>query len=73
MKGGGMRRKRRDVEADLRAAGFTRIAGRGKGSHEVWLHEPTGTKVVLPRPKGDLIPDYVDKQVQQAIRESQRS
>ena len=68
-----MRRRRRDVEADLRVAGFIRIAGRGKGSHELWLHEPTGTKVVLPKPNADLLPDYVDKQVQQAIRESQRA
>jgi len=67
-----MRRKLRDLEADLRTAGFSRLPGRGKGSHELWLHPSSGAKVLLPRPKGDLLPDYVDKQVQKAIRESRR-
>ncbi len=68
-----MRRKLRDVERDLAAAGFSRLSGRGKGSHELWFHPPTGTKVLLPRPKGDLLPDYVDKQVRQAILASQQA
>lgn len=65
-----MRRKRRDLGADLRTAGFIRLSHRGKGSHELWIHPSTSTKVLLPRPKGDLLPDYVDKQVQKAIVES---
>jgi len=66
-----MRRKLRDLESDLKAAGFSRLAGRGKGSHELWLHPSTGAKVLVPRPKSDLLPDYVDKQVQKAIEQSQ--
>lgn len=65
-----MRRKFRDVERDLRATGFLSVSRRGKGSHELWLHPQSGTTVLVPRPKGDLLPDYVDKQVQKAIRES---
>ena len=68
-----MRRKLRDVEHDLEAAGFTRLSGRGKGSHELWFHSRTGARVLLPRPKGDLLPDYVDKQVKKAIRQSQEA
>lgn len=30
----------------------------------------SGAKVLVPRPKGDLLPDYVDKQVRKAILES---
>lgn len=65
-----MRRKLRDVESDLRSAGFSRLSRRGKGSHELWFHPRTETKVLVPRPKGDLLPDYVDKQVQKAILQS---
>lgn len=65
-----MRRKLRDLESELRDAGFTKVSRRGKGSHELWLHTPTGVKVLLPRPKGDVLPDYADKQVQLAIAES---
>lgn len=68
-----MRRKLRDLESDLRSAGFSNVSRRGKGSHEMWLHPQTGTKVLVPRPKGDLLPDYVDKQVQKAIRETRET
>lgn len=65
-----VRRKLREVEQDLRNAGFRVVSGRGKGSHTWWLHEPTGVRINVPRPKGDLLPDYVDKEVQRAIRKT---
>ena len=68
-----MRRKLREIERDLGAAGFVKLPGRGKGSHELWVHQATGTRVIIPRPKGDLLPDYVDKQVQKAIEESRQA
>lgn len=68
-----MRRKLRDVERDLATAGCSRRSGRGKGSHELWIHLPTETNVLIPRPKGDLLPDYVDRNVRQAIQTSQKA
>ena len=65
-----VRRKLRDIERDLMDAGFRPIASRGKGSHTLWLHQPTGAQMNLPRPKGDLLPDYVDREAQEAIRKS---
>jgi predicted RNA binding protein YcfA (HicA-like mRNA interferase family) len=65
-----MRRKLRDLERDLKSAGFSKVSRRGKGSHELWFHPQTGKKVLVPQPKGDLLPDYVDKQVRKAILES---
>ena len=64
------RRKLRDIERDLVAAGFERFPGRGKGGHVLWIHARSGARVLVPRPKGDLVPDYVAKQVQDAIARS---
>jgi predicted RNA binding protein YcfA (HicA-like mRNA interferase family) len=67
---GMVRRKQRDVESELRQAGCRPLSSRGKGSHVRWLHDASGMKVSLPRPKGDLLPGYVDKQVKDAILEA---
>jgi predicted RNA binding protein YcfA (HicA-like mRNA interferase family) len=63
-----VRRKLRDLERELREAGFEPLAHRGKGSHTIWLHEASGLQVIVPKPKGDLLPDYVNSQVKDAIR-----
>ena len=65
-----MRKKLREAERELSDAGFQKVPGRGKGSHQWWLHEQTGTRVNVPRPKGDLISDYLEKQIREAIRKS---
>lgn len=67
---GSVRRKLRDIERDLIAADFERFPGRGKGSHVLWIHARSGARVLVPRPKGDMVPDYVAKQVQEAIARS---
>ncbi|MEU8221215.1 type II toxin-antitoxin system HicA family toxin [Kribbella sp. NPDC048915] len=40
-------KKRSDAEKDLKAKGFTKQPGRGKGSHEVWK-DSNGNSVTVP-------------------------
>lgn len=66
-----MPRKVRQLKADLRAAGFVELPGRGKGSHSVWVHEVhTGISVTLSGHEGDDAKRYQENQVTSAIRES---
>jgi predicted RNA binding protein YcfA (HicA-like mRNA interferase family) len=46
-------KKRRDAERELKAKGFKKESGRGKGSHEVWKNEQ-GVSLTVPN-HGDEI------------------
>ena len=66
-----MPRKIRQLEAELRRAGFAIDKNRGKGSHDVWKH-PTGVQVTLSGNAGDDARPYQEKQVREAIREAKQ-
>lgn len=61
-----MPRKLRDIIAELRAAGFSEVPGRGKGDHVLWRH-PGGEKVLLDGRPGDDAQRYQEKQAREAI------
>jgi hypothetical protein len=66
-----MPRKVRDLEADLRSAGFVYDPDRGKGNHGWWEH-PTGVKVNLAGRSGADAKSYQEKEVREAIAEARR-
>lgn len=66
-----MPRKLRELRADLRANGFARLKGRGKGDHEVWKH-PTGVRAGLDGKDSQDAKPYQEKHIREAIEEAQR-
>jgi hypothetical protein len=64
-----MPRKIRQLEADLRDAGFAFDPDRGKGSHRWWVHV-TGVKVNLAGKSGTDAKPYQEQEVRDAIREA---
>ena len=60
--------KLRDAERLLRQAGFRVVSGSGKGSHVKWRHDRSEEVIIVPLPKGDVLPHYMEKQIQEAIR-----
>jgi predicted RNA binding protein YcfA (HicA-like mRNA interferase family) len=66
----GMPRKIRELEADLRRAGFERRPG--KGSHRQWAH-PTGTTVTVSGKEGSDAQYYQEKDVGKAIEKTKRA
>ncbi|MGL4514047.1 MAG: type II toxin-antitoxin system HicA family toxin [Lacipirellulaceae bacterium] len=67
-----MPRKIRDLVRDLRDAGFSVVAGGGKGSHRKLTHPSYGGAVTLSGNEGDDAKRYQEKQVRQAIEEVSR-
>jgi predicted RNA binding protein YcfA (HicA-like mRNA interferase family) len=65
-----MPRKIRQLEGDLAKAGFTKTAG--KGSHRNWAHPKVKSPVTISGQPGADAKRYQEKEVQQAIRESQQ-
>lgn len=65
-----MPRKKRQLKADLRKAGFVQDRSRGKGSHTIWEHRlfPDIT-VTLSGHDGDDADRYEEKLVHAAIAE----
>ncbi len=63
-----MARKLRELIRDLEAAGFEDRGG--KGSHRNYQH-PNGQRVTLSGKSGDDAKPYQEKEVKQAIEESQ--
>jgi predicted RNA binding protein YcfA (HicA-like mRNA interferase family) len=55
----------------LARAGFTRLSGRGSGSHEVWKHLATLVSVSVPEGHRTISPGVVRK-IDKAIEESNR-
>lgn len=64
-----MPRKVRQLESDLRRAGFAVDPDRGKGSHGWWMH-PTGVRVTLAGRSGADAKDYQEQDVRDAIRQA---
>lgn len=62
----------RELVKDLESAGFTQIAGAGKGSHRKFGHDAYGGIVTLSGKDGDDAKRYQEKQVRLAIEEVQR-
>ena len=63
-----MARKIRELMGDLEAAGFVNRGG--KGGHRNYQH-PKGQRVTLSGKTGDDAKPYQEKEVRQAIKESQ--
>lgn len=72
-----MPRKIRQLIADLRAAGFEQLPGRGKGDHAVWRHPlAPAHQLTIDGQPGDDVQHYQERQVRAAIiavREAEQS
>lgn len=66
-----MPRKIRQLIADLREAGFVQVPG-GKGSHRKFQHSKLAGSVILSGHDGDDAQHYQEKQVRNAIRDSNK-
>jgi predicted RNA binding protein YcfA (HicA-like mRNA interferase family) len=65
-----MPRKIRQLEADLRKAGFVLVPGLGKGSHRGFQHPALPElKVILSGSSGDDAKDYQERDVKNALRQ----
>jgi predicted RNA binding protein YcfA (HicA-like mRNA interferase family) len=64
-----MPRKVRELVADLLAAGFTEIAGGGKGSHRKFSHPRFAGAVTVSGRAGDDAKAYQEKQLRRALEE----
>jgi predicted RNA binding protein YcfA (HicA-like mRNA interferase family) len=66
-----MPRKIRQFIADLEVAGFQMVSG-GKGSHRKFRHLRFPGSVILSGKEGDDALPYQEKQVRNAIRETNK-
>jgi predicted RNA binding protein YcfA (HicA-like mRNA interferase family) len=66
-----MPRKIRQLIADLEVAGFQMVSG-GKGSHRKFRHLRFPGSVILSGKEGDVALPYQEKQVRNAIRETNK-
>jgi predicted RNA binding protein YcfA (HicA-like mRNA interferase family) len=66
-----MPKKIRELKALLRRAGWSEVAGGGKGSHTKWRHNMVSRVVVLSGQDGDDAKRYQEKDVQNAVRETE--
>jgi predicted RNA binding protein YcfA (HicA-like mRNA interferase family) len=58
----------RQVIAELRAAGFRQLPGRGKGDHTVWAHPlAPANQLTIDGQPGDDAKHYQEKQAREAI------
>lgn len=64
-----MPKKVREIKKLLTKAGFDYRSG--KGSHQVWSHPLLAEPIVIARKDGDDAPLYLEKQVNEAIRQLQ--
>ena len=62
-----MPRKVRQFKKQLKDLGFT--ARSGKGSHQVWNHPLLVEPIVIARKDGDDVPDYLERDLKNAIQE----
>ena len=68
-----MPRKKRQLKADLRKAGFHERSDRAKGSHSYWYHpELPDIVVILSGHDGDDAKPYDESHVRKAITEVKR-
>jgi predicted RNA binding protein YcfA (HicA-like mRNA interferase family) len=66
-----MPRKIRQLIADLKGAGFQMVPG-GKGSHRKFRHSRFPGAIILSGNEGDDALPYQEKQVRNAVRESNK-
>jgi predicted RNA binding protein YcfA (HicA-like mRNA interferase family) len=66
-----MPRKIRELVSDLKHAGFILVPG-GKGSHRKFRHIKVGGALILSGHDGEDAHRYQEKQVRNAIHQSQR-
>jgi predicted RNA binding protein YcfA (HicA-like mRNA interferase family) len=66
-----MPRKIRQLLADLKHAGFVQIDG-GKGSHRKFRHPRFPGSVIVSGNEGDDAHSYQEKQIRNAILDTQR-
>ncbi len=66
-----MPRKIRDLLKDLRKAGFILVDG-GKGSHRKFQGKAGKVVMIVPGGDGDDAQPYLERQVQEKIKESQQ-
>lgn len=64
-------RKIRDLVRDLRKAGFVLVSG-GKGSHRKFQGKGGKVVMIVPGQDGDDAQPYLERQVQEKIKESQQ-
>jgi predicted RNA binding protein YcfA (HicA-like mRNA interferase family) len=64
-------RKVRQFKKELLDLGFDWRPG--KGRHQVWSHPLVAFNIVIARKDGDDTPDYLERQLQQALAELQKS
>ena len=63
-----MPRKIRQLESDLRRAGFVEQPGRGKGSHRLWSHpDRPDADVTMSGRRGDDAQPYQERAIREAI------
>jgi predicted RNase H-like HicB family nuclease/predicted RNA binding protein YcfA (HicA-like mRNA interferase family) len=65
-----MPKKIRELKQMLRQAGWSEIAGGGKGSHSKWSHASVTRRLVLSGTDGDDAKPYQERDVKSAIREA---
>ena len=63
-----MPRKVREIEADLRRAGFVNVGG--KGSHRNYRH-PTGVKIPISGHAGDDAKSYQERDLRDALEKAE--
>lgn len=64
-----MPKKVRDLKKLLLNRGFT--SRQGKGSHQVWSHSLLSQVIVIAKKDGDDAPLYLEKQVNEAVKQLQ--
>lgn len=62
-----MPRKVRQLIAEVKKAGMVLIPGRGKGSHRLYEHTPSGTQVYLSGHTGADADRYQEDDVRKAL------
>ena len=67
-----MPRKIRQLIADLRKNGFYLAAGRGKGSHRMYIDPETDVLAEICGHDGDDAQNYLEKHVKQKIAEAKQ-
>jgi len=66
-----MPKKVRELKQALRQEGFTELTG--KGSHTNWIHPLYSGKLTISGKDGDDAKRYLEKSVQEALKEVRRN
>ena len=66
-----MPKKIRELKAMLSRAGFSQVAGGGKGSHSKWKHPRVARIIMLSGNDGRDARPYQEKDVESAVREAE--